>query len=255
HDHGEQREPCSDAQPARQQVGGEGRDARSGHYGDRSGRRRAHLHEDGGPDVHDGDDHQRDDRQHPQIGRASRREGDWARSGARRGCDWGSVDDTKGLTITVNNVNRAPVLNQPTNMTVAEGATADQVITGTDPDGDALTFTKTAGPTYMTVTTTNATTGNIHLAPGFTDSGTAAATVQASDGSLTNSKTLTITVNNTNRAPVLAQPANMTVNEGATADQALSATDADGQALTFSLASGPTYASVTTTTPGTGTAA
>src|SRR5205085_2029274 len=65
-------------------------------------------------------------------------------------------------TITVNNVNRAPTLNQPANRSVAKGATPDQAITGTDPDGDALTFTKTAGPTYMTVTTTNATTGNIH---------------------------------------------------------------------------------------------
>ena len=39
---------------------------------------------------------------------------------------------------------------------------------------------------------------------------------------------LTVTVTATNRAPVLAQPANMTVAENATADQALSATDADG---------------------------
>src|SRR5262249_18713708 len=53
-----------------------------------------------------------------------------------------------------------------------------------------------------------------------------------------------------NTAPVLAQPANMTVNEGLTADQALSATDADGNALTFSKVLGPTYATVTTTTPG-----
>src|SRR5205823_5181833 len=125
-----------------------------------------------------------------------------------------------------------------------------------DPDGDALTFTKVSGPTFMTVTTTNATTGNIHLAAGASEpTGTSSATVQASDGTLNNQKSLTVTVTATNRAPVLAQPSNMTVNEGATADQALSATDADGNALTFSLASGPSYASVTTTTPGTGTAA
>src|SRR6185503_16661150 len=100
----------------------------------------------------------------------------------------------KSLTITVNNVNRAPTLNQPANMTVAEGATADQAITGSDPDGDALTFSLVSGPTYATVTTTNATTGNIHLAPGFSDAGTAAATVTASDGTLSNSKSLTVTV-------------------------------------------------------------
>src|SRR5205823_2722951 len=125
-----------------------------------------------------------------------------------------------------------------------------------DPDGDALTFTKVSGPTFMTVTTTNATSGNIHLAAGASEpTGTSNATVQASDGTLNNQKSFTVTVTATNRAPVLAQPSNMTVNEGATADQALSATDPDGDPLAFSLASGPTYASVTTTTAGTGTAA
>src|SRR5207248_9446498 len=155
----------------------------------------------------------------------------------------GSVSDSKSLTITVNNVNRAPTLNQPANMSVAQGGTSDQVISGTDPDGDALTFTKVSGPTFMTVTTTNATTGNIHLRAGASEpTGTSSATVQASDGTLNNQKSLTITVTATNRPPVLAQPANMTVNEGATADQTLNATDPDGNALTFSLVSGPTYA-------------
>src|SRR5439155_11605635 len=73
--------------------------------------------------------------------------------------------DSKSFTITVNNVNQPPTLNQPANMTVAQGATTDQVITGSDPDGNSLTFTKAAGPTFVTVTTTNATTGNIHAAP------------------------------------------------------------------------------------------
>src|SRR5207244_11621043 len=104
-------------------------------------------------------------------------------------------------------------------------------------------------------TTTNATSGNIHLAAGASEpTGTSSATVQASDGTLNNQKSLTITVTATNRPPVLAQPANMTVNEGATADQTLNARDPGGNALTYSLVSGPTYATVTTTTPGTGTA-
>ena len=164
-------------------------------------------------------------------------------------------NDQKSLTVTVVNVNRPPTLNQPADMTVAQGLTADQAITGTDPDGNALTFSKVAGPTFMTVTTTNATTGNIHLAAGASEAtGSQSATVRATDGSLNNDKTLTITVTSTNRPPVLTQPANMTVNEGATADQTLNATDPDGNALTFSLVSGPTYAAVTTTTPGTGTA-
>src|SRR5204863_287437 len=171
----------------------------------------------------------------------------------------GTANSDKSLTVTVNNSNRAPVLAQPANMTANEGATADQALSATDADGQALTFSLASGPAYATVTTTSAGTGtaagNLHLAPGFSDAGTASASVRVSDGAVSDGKSLTITVNNVNRAPVLAQPANMTVNEGATANQALSATDADGQALTFAKVSGPTYATVTTTSGGTGTAA
>src|SRR5258705_7549380 len=117
-------------------------------------------------------------------------------------------------------------------MTVAEGATADQAISATDPEGQALSFTLVSGPTYATVSTTTpgtgTATGNIHLAPGFSDAGTANATVQASDGSLNNQKSLTITVTNTNRAVTLNAIGNMTVAAGSTADQATSASDPDG---------------------------
>jgi PKD repeat protein len=177
-------------------------------------------------------------------------------SAVARATDTGGLTNDKTFTITVNNTNRAPTLNQPTNMSVAQGGTSDQVITGTDPDGDALTFSKVAGPTYMTVTTTNGTTGNIHLAAATLEPlGTSPATVRATDtGGLTNDKTLTVTVTAVNHAPTLAQPADMTVNEGLTADQTLNATDPDGNPLTFTLVSGPTYATVSTTSAGTGTA-
>src|SRR5205809_167610 len=168
-----------------------------------------------------------------------------------------ATNDTKSFTITVQAVNRPPVLAQPANMTVNDGQVANQTLTATDPDGNPLTFSKVSGPAYVTVTTTTqgtgTATGNIALAPGFSDAGTATASVSATDGSLSDGKSFTITVNNVNQNPVLAQPANMTVNEGQTANQTLTATDADGQALTFTKAAGPTYATVTTTTPGTGT--
>jgi hypothetical protein len=59
-----------------------------------------------------------------------------------------------------------------------------------------------------------------------------------------------------NNPPILDQPADMTMVEGGMVDhsQVLSATDIDGDPLTFSLVSGPTFAMVTTTSAGTGTA-
>src|SRR5258705_13252835 len=123
--------------------------------------------------------------------------------------------------ITVNDVNRQPVLFQPANMTVNAGSTADQTLSATDPDGDAVSFTKVSGPTYVTVTSTTpgvgTATGNGHLAPGFSDNGTATVTVRATDNgspSLFNEKSPTATVILECRGPDLNQPNKMTVSGG-----------------------------------------
>src|SRR6185436_8905967 len=169
----------------------------------------------------------------------------------------GTASDSKTITVTVTNTDRPVVLNAIADMTVQAGATADQAFSATDPDGDAITFSST-GPAFMTRTdnaqVANTRTGNIHLAPALGTTGTFAASVTASANGTTSPRNFTITVTaGANQAPVLAQPANMTVNEGATANQTITATDADGNALTFSKVSGPAYLTVTTTTPGTGT--
>ncbi len=166
----------------------------------------------------------------------------------------GTSADDKTFSITVIDSNHAPTLNPVASMAVCEGSTDNQTITGSDPDGDALTFSKTAGPTFMTVTTTSPTTGNIHLAPGFADAGAYAATARASDGSLSSDQPFSISVNNGCRAPVLDPIADMTVTEGGTADQAITGSDADGEALMFSKVTGPVFMTVTTTSPGTGSA-
>ena len=145
----------------------------------------------------------------------------------------------------------APVLTQPSDMTLNETSAADQTLTATDADGDALTFTKTAGPAFMTVTTTTAgtgtATGNVHLAPGSSDAGTYTATVRATDYGLYDEKSFTITVIDVPGAPTLAPIANMTVYSGQTADQPISASDADGDAITFTF-TGPSFMTVTSNT-------
>jgi PKD domain-containing protein/cadherin-like protein/Big-like domain-containing protein len=171
--------------------------------------------------------------------------------------DTTGASDSKSFTVTVNDVNRQPVLAQPANMVVNEGSTANQTLTASDPDGNTITFSKVSGPPYVTVATITSSTGNVNLAPGFSDMGTAGVMVRATDNgspNLSDTKSFTITVNDVNRGPLLAQPANMSVASGSIANQTLTATDADGNAVTFSKVSGPTYVTVTTTSPGTGTA-
>jgi len=148
-----------------------------------------------------------------------------------------------------------PVLTPPSGMRVNAGETADQAIQATDSGGDPLTFSKGSGPEYMTVTTidsgTGTATGNIHLAPTApTVIGVTTASVIASDGVLSDERSFSIV--SSDNPPALLQPQDVQVEPGRTADQALSATDADHDALTFSLAIGPWFVTVNTTGPESG---
>ena len=146
----------------------------------------------------------------------------------------GSLTDSQDVTITVVNTNRAPVLGAIADITVNEGDTITLNPTATDPDEDALTFSYSGwmnSPTYST---------------NFSDAGIHTVTVTVSDGSLTDSQDVTITVVNTNRAPVLGAIADITVNEGATITLNPTATDPDGDTLTYTYSGWMSSASYTT---------
>src|SRR5262249_46639160 len=106
--------------------------------------------------------------------------------------------DTDGLSYG-GPAQHAPILLPAADMSVDEGALSDQVLSATDGDGDALTFSKTAGPAFLTVTTTNpgsgTATGNAHLAPGFQDAGNYQAQITVADPLLfTDSRDFAISV-------------------------------------------------------------
>ena len=152
----------------------------------------------------------------------------------------------------------APILSPVNDMSLNTGGTADQALHATDADGDPLTFSKGAGPAFMTVTTTDpdsgTATGNVHLAPGASDVGTFTSMVQVTDGSLFASRTFRVTVTDASEvAPVLAPITDMTVRAGDTKDQAISASDENGDPLTFTKTSGPSYMMVFTTDENAGT--
>ncbi|MCP4261686.1 MAG: hypothetical protein GY774_29915, partial [Planctomycetes bacterium] len=94
--------------------------------------------------------------------------------------------DSESITITVGNINRPPVLDTIANITVSEGATITLNPTATDPDGDTLTYMYTGWMTSSNYTTND------------NDSGTHTVTVTVSDGILTDSQVVTVTVSNTN---------------------------------------------------------
>jgi PKD repeat protein len=149
--------------------------------------------------------------------------------------------------------NNAPVLTPIGAKNVAEGANLTFTVNGTDSNGDALTFSATPLPTNATITPINGTSASFIFNPNYTQSGSYEVLFVASDGSLADSELVTITVTNTNRAPVLAAIGAKLVNENSNLNFNISASDPDGNIPSFTTSTLPTSAVFTDNGNGTGT--
>jgi hypothetical protein len=161
-----------------------------------------------------------------------------------------NLSDFEQITITVNNVNRAPVLAAIGNQSVNEGATLTFTVSAADADGgDTLTYSTSTLPSGATF---NATTRTFSWTPDYTQANTYLITFTVTDNgtpNLSDFEQITVTVNNVNRAPVLDAVGNKNVNENATLIFTVSAADADGgDTLTYSTSSLPSGATFNATT-------
>ena len=164
--------------------------------------------------------------------------------------NWNSYNE-----IRINSViNNPPVINPIDNQAITEGETLDVNIYATDADGDALTFSASNLPSFASLTDNGDGTAKITLAAQIGDAGTYAdIIISVSDGTDTDTETINVTVNpvDVNEAPVLEAIGNQTLTEGETLDVNIYATDADGDALTFSASNLPSFASLTDNGDGT----
>jgi len=149
----------------------------------------------------------------------------------------GSVAVTETIRIAVNG---APVLAAIGNKSVSEGSTLSFTISATDPEGDAITYSATglpAGAAFGDRT--------FSWTPGYTQAGTYNVTFAASDGIAQDSETITITVNNNNRAPVLDAIGDKSAYTDVPLTFTVDANDPDGEAITYSATGLPAGATFT----------
>lgn len=134
-------------------------------------------------------------------------------------------------------LNGPPALANPGDQSDAEGDSVSLQVTAADPDNDVLTYGATGLPPGLSI---DPSTGLITGVLPYTSAGSYPVTVTASDGSLTDSEAFTWTVTNTNRAPQ-ASGTSATTPEDTPTNLVLAASDADEDALTFSIVSQPAH--------------
>ena len=168
---------------------------------------------------------------------------------------------TATVTITVNAVNDPPMaVDDSANTDEDMAVDIDVLANDSDIDGnlDPSTVTVTSGPTDG-ATGVNTTTGVITYAPDADFNGTDTFAYQVCDDGTPlpdecATATVTITVNAVNDPPV-ADNDNATTDEDTAVTITLTGSDVDGDALTFSIAAGPSNGALGTITQLTSTTA
>jgi hypothetical protein len=150
------------------------------------------------------------------------------------------VQDSETITITVGNSNQAPVLEAIGDKSVAENSSLSFSVNASDADGDAITYSAEDLPSGASFDGQS-----FSWTPSYEQAGTYQVTFVASDNQVQDSETITITVSNSNRAPVLNAIGNKSVYANELLTFTVNATDIDGDTITYSAQNLPGEATLT----------
>ena len=146
----------------------------------------------------------------------------------------GTDSDSSSFTLTVNAVNDAPQLTTTDSYTIAASDTLTITLSAEDIDSAVLTYTLDS---FDAAAVSASLSGDVlTITPVSGVSGTTQLTVSVSDGALSASQTLSVTVlSASNQAPLWDSLPALNILAGSSASVALSASDPDGDALSYSI--------------------
>lgn len=160
---------------------------------------------------------------------------------SRHGENGDTFDDTVAGDYRIGN--SAPDLASIGDKTIDEGQNLNFIVSATDADGDAVSLSASGVPAGASFTSDGDSDGDgtynatFDWTPDFDKAGTYDVTFVADDGAATSTQTVQITVNDVSGAPEIAPIEDKTVDEGATVDFNVTATDPNGDAITLTNAS------------------
>ena len=147
------------------------------------------------------------------------------------------------MTINFSPGNTPPTANDGV-LSVAAGTAANGILTGSDPDGDPLTFILVADGLKGSVTALDPATGAYTYEASANASGTDSFTFKVNDGVADSPvATVTVTIVN-NNAPPVADPGILTLQSTGSVTGQLTATDTDGDTLTYRIVTPPSQGTV-----------
>jgi hypothetical protein len=174
-----------------------------------------------------------------------------------------SVSDNAGNSASVSRTvkviakpiptNHAPVITSTPVNIVVEGHSYSYQVTAIDADGDALTYSLVSHPSWLSISSNGLITGT---APSVNTDTDYSITVRVSDGKANSEQIYNLIVSNvcpSNHAPVIDLISNDEVDEATHYSYQAHATDADGDALSYSI-SGASWLSISSSGLITGTA-
>lgn len=138
--------------------------------------------------------------------------------------------------------NRAPTISGTPATSINAGQAYSFTPSASDPDGDNLTFSITGRPAWMTFSSSN---GRLSGTPSASNAGTFSnIVIRVSDGQASSSlAAFSITVNVSNSPPTISGTPATSVNANSPYSFTPTASDPDGNALSFSVSGLPSWAS------------
>ena len=143
----------------------------------------------------------------------------------------------QSYTLNVRPENRAPAITSTAPLAAQEDALYGYAVQATDPDGDAITFSLTTAPAGMAI---DPATGAITWTPVKKDVGDHPVTVSARDEfGASDSQSFTVSVAAVNHPPTITSTAPLAGDVSVAYSYGAAATDPEGDAITWSLATAP----------------
>ena len=155
------------------------------------------------------------------------------------------LSDIATVSITVTAVNDAPVAVTAA-VTTEEDMDYSGLVSAFDIDNDPLTYSLLTEPSHGTVAITDSSAGTYTYSPKVNYNGSDSFTFTSSDGTLSDTSKVSITVTAVNDSPV-AFAERVTTSEDTKYSGSVSASDAENDTLTYSILTNPSNGTVSIT--------